>query len=101
MPPIEYLKSYIETTYENCENNICTSLKSLCTLDDNDYKFLGNYGVPNGLTLNKYNCNTISTKNSGVINDEIFDNLVTNVSKNSKNMTRKNSKIPNNHTKKK
>jgi len=98
---IIYSPSYIEKTYsENdsqtlCENGICTSIKSLCNLENDDLKCLEKYSIPNGLVL--YNetrkpMRKSNGKNANIIENDNFDILYNMLllNNNSSNKTRKN-----------
>jgi len=77
-----YLPSYIEKTYtENdtqthCENGVCTSIQSLCNLENDDIKCLEKYSIPNGLVVHNHTQKPIhaSTVNKIIENDN-FDVL--------------------------
>ena len=49
---ITYLPSYTESTYSTndsqtyCENGVCTSIQSLCNLENDDIKCLEKYSIP-------------------------------------------------------
>tara|TARA_B100001173_G_scaffold302293_1_gene303814 strand:- start:502 stop:837 length:336 start_codon:yes stop_codon:yes gene_type:complete len=77
-----YLPSYIEKTYtENdrqtyCENGVCTSIQSLCNLENDDIKCLEKYSIPNGLVVHNHTRKPIRASNSNnVIENNNFDIL--------------------------
>ena len=51
---VTYLPSFIERTYTqnntetHCDNGMCTSIQSLCNLENDMLKCLQKYSIPNG-----------------------------------------------------
>ena len=79
---ITYLPSYTESTYSTndsqtyCENGVCTSIQSLCNLENDDIKCLEKYSIPGGLVVKNHTRKPIAKSTSNnVIDNDHFDIL--------------------------
>lgn len=107
---VTYLPSYIEKTYNDsqtlCENGVCTSMQSLCNLENDDWKCLEKYSFPSGLVVSNRIRNPMrkpKTDNHKIIENDNFDimyNMLL-LNNNKSNSTSKNNKPHDSKTRKK
>ena len=79
---VTYLPSFIERTYTQnntetqCDKGMCTSIQSLCNLENDMLKCLQKYSIPNGLVVyNEVGKPMRKSTSHTIISDDKFDNL--------------------------